>query len=109
IVSADRPSSFASSPNLTTSASNTTVKKSLPLSSSNPKQKTSRCSTDNSLNACHKLRSNACSSTRELLVKVLSHPDFAVWKIEAETVSGFALWRDPSKLMSSEKAVADFD
>src|ERR1043166_324497 len=38
-----------------------------------------------------------------------NHRDFAVWKMESETVSGFALWRDTSEWISSEKAVADFD
>jgi RNA polymerase sigma factor (sigma-70 family) len=37
------------------------------------------------------------------------HRDFAVWKMEDETLSGFALWRDTSKSTSSEKAAADLD
>src|ERR1051325_2017317 len=37
------------------------------------------------------------------------HQDFAFWKTEGETLSGFALWRDTIKSMSSEKQLANFD
>jgi hypothetical protein len=64
-------------------------------------------------NACNDvLRAKSPARARlknNLRYLLTHHRDFALWKMESETLSGFALWRDTSMSMSSEKAVADFD
>jgi len=64
-------------------------------------------------NACNdvlRAKSPARARLKNNLRYVLTHHrDFAVWKMEAETLSGFAIWRDSSKSMSSEKEFADLD
>jgi hypothetical protein len=37
------------------------------------------------------------------------HRDFGLWKIESETLSGFDLWQDTSKSISSQKQLFDLE
>ena len=62
-------------------------------------------------NACiDVLRTKSPSRARlknNLRFLLTHHPDFAVWKMEGETLSGFAVWRDTSK--SSQKELFDIE
>ena len=64
-------------------------------------------------NACHDLlrtKSPARARLKNNLRFLLTHHrDFAVWKIESETLSGFAVWRDTSQSESSQKRLFDFE
>lgn len=66
-----------------------------------------------------RIASNACNDVlrakspirarlKNNLRYVLSHhPDFAIWKTEGETLTGFRVWRDSSKSLSSERQLAN--
>jgi RNA polymerase sigma factor (sigma-70 family) len=64
-------------------------------------------------NACNDvLRTKSPARARlknNLRFLLTNHRDFAVWKMEAETLSGFAAWRDTSKSLSSQKELFDID
>lgn len=75
----------------------------------NLKQYVSRIAT----NACNDvLRTKSPARARlknNLRFLLTHHRDFAVWKSEGETLSGFALWRDSSKSVSSQKQLFDLE
>src|SRR5262249_35710988 len=58
-------------------------------------------------NACNDvLRAKSPARARlknNLRFLLTNHRDFAVWKMEGETLSGFAVWRDTSKSLSSQR------
>lgn len=68
-----------------------------------------------------RIASNACNDVlrtkspvrarlkNNLRFLLANHRDFAVWKMEAETLSGFAVWRDTSKSQSSQKELFDIE
>src|SRR6266545_4732492 len=64
-------------------------------------------------NACNDvLRTKSPARARlknNLRFLLTHHRDFAVWKIEGETLSGFALWRDTSKSASSQRELFDLE
>lgn len=64
-------------------------------------------------NACHDvLRTKSPARARlknNLRFLLTRHRDFAVWKIENETLSGFAVWRDTSQSESSQKQLFDIE
>jgi len=75
----------------------------------NLKQYVSRIAT----NACNDvLRTKSPARARlknNLRFLLTHHRDYAVWKMEGETLSGFALWRDTSKSISSQKRLFDLE
>jgi DNA-directed RNA polymerase specialized sigma24 family protein len=64
-------------------------------------------------NACNDvLRTKSPARARlknNLRFLLTNHRDFAIWKMEVETLSGFAVWRDTSKSLSSQKELFDID
>jgi RNA polymerase sigma factor (sigma-70 family) len=64
-------------------------------------------------NCCHDvLRTKSPARARlknSLRFLLTHHRDFAVWKTPRETITGFAVWRDSSKFMSSETQAVDFE
>lgn len=62
-------------------------------------------------NACNDMlraKSPARARLKNNLRYIFSHhPDFAVWKSEAETLAGFGMWRDSSQSLSSERQLAN--
>jgi len=62
-------------------------------------------------NACNdflRAKSPARARLKNNLRYVLNHhPDFALWKSEAETLCGFAVWQDTSISLSSENTTAN--
>lgn len=64
-------------------------------------------------NACNDaLRTKSPARARlknNLRFLLTHHRDFAVWKIEGETLSGFAIWRDTSRSVSSQKELFDIE
>lgn len=64
-------------------------------------------------NACHDiLRTKSPARARlknNLRFLLTHHRDFAVWRIESETLSGFAVWRDTSQSESSQKRLFDIE
>jgi RNA polymerase sigma factor (sigma-70 family) len=64
-------------------------------------------------NACNDvLRTKSPARARlknNLRFLLTNHRDFAVWKMEGDTLSGFAVWRDTSKSLSSQKELFDVD
>jgi RNA polymerase sigma factor (sigma-70 family) len=64
-------------------------------------------------NACNDvLRTKSPARARlknNLRFLLTNHRDFAVWKMEGETLSGFAVWRDTSKSLSSQRELFDID
>jgi RNA polymerase sigma factor (sigma-70 family) len=64
-------------------------------------------------NACNdvlRTKSPARARLKNNLRFVLSHHrDFAVWKTEGETLSGFGVWQDSSKSLSSERQLVDIE
>ena len=75
----------------------------------NLKQYVSRISS----NACNDvLRTKSPARARlknNLRFLLAHHRDFAVWKIEEETLSGFAMWRDTSKSQSSQRELLNIE
>ena len=75
----------------------------------NLKQYVSRIAT----NACNDvLRTKSPARARlknNLRFLLTNHRDFAVWNMEGETLSGFAVWRDTSKSLSSQKELFDIE
>jgi RNA polymerase sigma factor (sigma-70 family) len=64
-------------------------------------------------NACNDvLRTKSPARARlknNLRFLLTHHRDFAVWKMEGETLSGFAMWRDTSKSLSSQRELFDIE
>ncbi|MGH9971492.1 MAG: RNA polymerase sigma factor [Pyrinomonadaceae bacterium] len=64
-------------------------------------------------NACNDvLRTKSPSRARlknNLRFLLTNHRDFAVWKIDGETLSGFAMWRDTSNSLSSQRELFDIE
>ena len=75
----------------------------------NLKQYVSRIAT----NACNDvLRTKSPARARlknNLRFMLTNHRDFAVWNMESETLSGFAVWRDTSKSLSSQRELFDLE
>ncbi len=64
-------------------------------------------------NACNDiLRTKSPARARlknNLRFLLTHHRDFAVWKMDGETLTGFAVWRDTSKSLSSQKELFDIE
>jgi RNA polymerase sigma factor (sigma-70 family) len=75
----------------------------------NLKQYVSRIAT----NACNDvLRTKSPARARlknNLRFLLTHHRDFAIWKIGGEALAGFAVWRDTSKSLSSQKQLFDLE
>lgn len=82
---------------------------SAPTDIQNLKQYVSRISS----NACNDvLRTKSPARARlknNLRFLLTHHRDFAIWKMEGETLSGFAAWRDTSRSLSSQKELFDIE
>src|ERR1051325_9273395 len=64
-------------------------------------------------NACNDvLRTKSPARARlknNLRFLLTNHQDFAVWNMETETLAGFAVWRDTSKSLSSQRELFDIE